>query len=271
MLKITHNAGFFSCCSIRLHQIIQYYNIYKMVPIKVDSSEQFKWYKCNENKCNESSNDITHQYFNKDNEEKYIILAQNKIIDFKHYYQFFNYQTIDYLSLRPFIVKYFSPSKDILSIISSLENKYKLLDNFENICVLFHRGNDKITETKIPSYEETFSKAESIIEKNPNIRFLIQSDETEFIKEALDKYPNSIVFNDEIRHIPKNNESTVDKCMNENNLLFSKYYLAITIIMSKCKYIICGSGNCSIWIMLYRRNANNIIQYLKGEWISSIQ
>ena len=38
--------------------------------------------------------------------------------------------------------------------------------------------------------------------------------------------------------------------------------------MSKCKYIICGSGNCSIWIMFYRENANNVFQNLNGEWLN---
>jgi len=49
------------------------------------------------------------------------------------------------------------------------------------------------------------------------------------------------------------------------NNKFSKYYLGITIIMSKCNYIICGFGNCSQWIMYYRRNNNNIIQNLEGK------
>jgi hypothetical protein len=62
--------------------------------------------------------------------------------------------------------------------------------------------------------------------------------------------------------------STVDKTMSNDIFTFSKYYLAITIIMSKCKYIICGSGNCSIWIMFYRENANNVFQNLNGEWLN---
>lgn len=73
-------------------------------------------------------------------------------------------------------------------------------------------------------------------------------------------FNNSIIFNDEIRHINKCN-NTVDKIMKDKNNEFSKYYLAITIIMSKCKYIICGSGNCLLWIMLYRNNSNNICQF----------
>ena len=63
---------------------------------------------------------------------------------------------------------------------------------------------------------------------------------------------------------------TVDITMSSTNNDFSKKYLAITIIMSKCKYIICGSGNCSIWIMFYRRNSNNVIQYLNGTFYNSM-
>ena len=138
----------------------------------------------------------------------------------------------------------------------------------DNICVLFYRGNDKITETKLCTYDEYLIYANLILNTNPNILFLIQSDETEFIEFMTKKFPhNSFYFKDEIRHITKC-ISTVDKLMKNTNYEFSKYYLAITIIMSKCKYIICGSGNCSIWIMLYRGNINNVYQNLKGKWLT---
>jgi hypothetical protein len=65
----------------------------------------------------------------------------------------------------------------------------------------------------------------------------------------------------------KKQNSTVDIKFKNTNHVFSKYYLAITIIMSKCNYIICGSGNCSLWIMLYRGNANNVCQFLNDKWV----
>ena len=55
--------------------------------------------------------------------------------------------------------------------------------------------------------------------------------------------------------------------MKHLNHTFSRYFLAIIIIMSKCKYIICGSGNCSLWIILYRGNVKNVWQHLKDKWI----
>ena len=147
--------------------------------------------------------------------------------------------------------------------MNDIEKKYNL--DYENICVLFYRGNDKNSETKICSYDEYIQYANEVLEKNPNIKFLIQIDETEFI-ETMTRFPNSFYFKDEIRHMNKCNK-TVDKVFKEQNNLYSKYYLGITILMSKCKYIICGSGNCSIWIMFYRGNCKNVYQYLKDRFI----
>ena len=42
------------------------------------------------------------------------------------------------------------------------------------------------------------------------------------------------------------------------------------VIISKCKYIICSSGNCSIWMMFYRGNNKNIIQHINGSWYNSV-
>jgi len=86
----------------------------------------------------------------------------------------------------------------------------------------------------------------------------------------LTNFPNnSFYFKDEIRHMKKC-DTTVDYVMRDNILDFSKKYLAITIIMSKCKFIICGSGNCSMWIALYRNNSEGIIQNLNGNWLNAI-
>lgn len=256
----THNAGFFSCCSVKLNDIIKYININSKNPNYVDSSHQYHWYKNINN-----DNDITYEYF--EHYENTDIYTYTENIVYNEYYQFTNYSELDYKNIIPVVKKYFSPSKNILNIIEKIEKKYEL--NYDNICVLFYRGNDKITETKLCNYEEYLEYANLIIKKNPDILFLIQSDETEFINFMREKFPkNSFYFKDEIRHMPKCC-STVDIVMKDKNYEFSKFYLAITIIMSKCKYVICGSGNCSIWIMFYRGNNNNVYQNLNNKWLIS--
>ena len=277
MIKTTHNAGFFSCCSVKLTDIINYFNTNKKIPNNVDSSEQFQWYKINK------TGDITFDYFehyNNNNNNNNIntdtdtdtdtkIIYKNNI-NFHYNHQFIDYSKLNYNDICPFIKKYFSPSNEINTIIKNMEEKYNITNNsINNICVLFYRGNDKNRETKICNYNEYIDKAEIILKTNPNIIFLIQSDETEFIDTFTKLYPtNSFYFKDEIRHMKKCDD-TVDIVMKNQNYLYSKYYLAITIIMSKCNYIICGSGNCSIWIMFYRGNNHNVYQNLNNQWISS--
>ena len=251
-----HNFGFFSCCSVKLDYIVKYLNLKLKIPDYVDSSQQFKWYK------NDQQKDITYEYFEHYNNITDITI--NYPINYKHIYQFIDYSKLDYANITPIIKKYFSPSINILNIIKNIEQKYNLV--YDNICVLFYRGNDKIKETILCSYNEYLEYADLIIKNNPDILFLIQSDETEFIEFMTIKFPNnSFYFKDEIRHMNKCN-STVDVLMKDMNFEFSKFFLAITIIMSKCKYIICGSGNCSIWIMLYRQHSNNVYQYLNNKW-----
>ena len=257
MIQITHNAGFFSCCSVRLSSIVDYINSHKSLPDVVDSSSQFEWYKKHD------SGDITYEYFEDYNNVHDI--SYDGDIEYHWSYQFTEYSKLNYEKLCPIVRKYFSPSLQIKNMIKFFEDKYNF--DYNNTCVLFYRGNDKNRETSLCSYDEYIIKADAILKNNPNIQFLIQSDETEFIETFTQRYPNnSFYFKDEIRHVNKCDD-IVDKIMPEKNYLFSKYFLSIIIIMSRCKFIVCGSGNCPIWIMLYRENFNNVIQNLNGKWI----
>ena len=136
---------------------------------------------------------------------------------------------------------------------------------------MFYRGNDKINETKLCPYEEVIEKAKKVNEKYPDIKFMIQSDETAFITTMMETFPNAFYCRDEIRHINKRNDTTVDYEFKSTTHEFSKKFLAITWIMSQCKYVVSGSsGNCLLWITYYRGHASDICQYLNGEWIDNI-
>ena len=254
ILKIKHNnSGFFSCCSVQLHTIVEFYNKYKTVPQTINTEEQFDWYRPG----------TTETYFTI--QDIQINFPYKKRIDYEHFHQYTDYMKLDYTGLVPFIKKYFTPSDEIQGIITDLESKYTL--DYKNTCVLFYRGNDKATETEVPKYEDYVKRGKVLLEKEPGLKFLVQSDETEFIDAMEAAFPmKCIVFRDEIRHISKS-LTTVDKVFKEDNFRFSKYYLAITIIMSRCNHVIFGSGNCSLWILLFRGNYRNIQQFLKTGWI----
>lgn len=254
-----HNYGFFSCCSVILTRIVEFIQLHKSLPDFLDTSIMFRWYKDQIH----ANTDLTFQYFMHYSQTNSIIPNTN--IQYHWEYQFEDYTKIDYNLICPIVQKYFTPSIEIQNIIRSMENKYKL--DYNKLCVLFYRGNDKNRETKICGYDEYVHYSNLVLAKHPDTIFLIQSDETEFIQYFSNLFPtNHIVFQDEIRHVKKCN-STVDILFRQSNLLFSKYYLAITIIMAKCNYIVCGSGNCSIWILFYRGNSKNLFQNLNGSWI----
>jgi hypothetical protein len=261
-VTVCHNHGFFSNCSIRLDCIINYYNLNNYeLPNIVDSSQSYIRYR-----EPGTERDFTFDCFEHYNNVSGVEITTKTKVDYIENYQYNNYKTLDYESIIPFVKKYFTPSLQIKKIISDIETKYAF-GSYDNICALFYRGNDKVTESPLCPYEDIIERAKNILIENPSIKFLIQSDETEFIERMRSEFPsNSFWFNDEIRHMNKQS-SSVDHVFSDKNHQFSKYYLAITNIMSKCKYVICGSsGNCSIWITFYRGGADNIIQYMKGTW-----
>lgn len=253
MLQIKQDLfqGFFSCCSTRLESIILYFNLKKKLPEEVDSSDQFKWYK-----PMYSTKDITYQYF----EKPIDLIIPYKDIQFTNGYQYHLYNSFPYIDYIPFIRKYFCPSQEVQQLIKDLEQKYNI--DYPNTCVLFYRGNDKATEIDLPSYDSLLEVAIQIKQQNPNVRFLVQSDETEFLQKMLE-LPNSFYFKDEIRHIPRQ-KATVDHIDINQNLKFSKLFLAITIIMAKSQYLVCNTGNCSMWICLYRGHTQNVFQLIRG-------
>ena len=76
----SHNAWFFSCCSVKLSDIVNYINNNFNIPTYIDSSAQFSWYKQSNTK------DITYEYFEHYDNIKNITI--NNPIKYHHDYQF---------------------------------------------------------------------------------------------------------------------------------------------------------------------------------------
>ena len=249
-LVVNHNAGFFSCYTIRLSNIISYFNTNKKCPQKVDSSKQFQDYKINKYE------DYTYEYIklNDSNIQYYNdINITNEDIEC----QFSNYKNLNFQIIKPFIDKYFLPSDNILKIVYELENKYNL--DYENLAVFYYRGTDKYIETNLCDYNTFIEKAAQIKNNNINIKFLIVSDEINLITLFKNKFSDTIVFNELLNNM-------------ERSFIHSQLMLASVLIMSKSKFIICTSGNVSLWIILFRGNNSNIHQYLsQKEYIYGVK
>lgn len=264
ILETAHNrtAGFFSNCSVRLEEIINFFNEKNELPEKVNSSKQFRNYK---EDVSDLKEDLSNWFFEEQNVQKNI----TKVF-FHRFFQYKKYKDIDFKSITPFVKSYFSPSIVIKNIIEILEKKY--LIDYKNTCSVYYRGNDKCIETGISGYEEFFNKTEQVSQQYPNIKFLIQTDELEFAAEFKRRFINSFFF-EELAMISHDVNSAVHHSLPRNKRKeHASYFLAAIIIMSKTKHLITYSGNCGLWAVLYRGNAENVHQYLKnkkhlGGWI----
>lgn len=258
MIRVTHNAGFFSCCTIRLLEIINYFNTHLTLPTTVDSSQQFELYKSNHRQ------DLTYKFFVDNADPKHIIYRKpvNALLSGKpdnvHYP---NYNNVDYAALAPFVNKYFSPAPAIKEKIAELENKYKL--DYDKTCLVYYRGNDKVLEVNCPDYGEIFLKAWQVKKDHPEVRFVVQSDEAEFIAYFLKRFPNSVVL-DEVAPIRKqviNPGMTLPPKLREK---FACDFLAIIYFLAKIKYIVTTTHNAAFWLCLFRGHSNGVYQYLKA-------
>lgn len=254
MIRVTHNCGFFSCLSVKLHHILDYFNREKKLPEIVDSSEQFIIYK----PLNSLSNDITYEFFKRvENEESNINYTKSIVYDWDN--QFKEYKNLIIDELSPFISNYFSPSDKILDVRDYLINKYSIEP--EKICAVYYRGSDKFQETQLDNYQTYIDKMREIT----GLTYLVQSDDQAFIDKVLECFKNVIIIKENITSYTKigiHNEQNGD-----TNYLMIHFFLATIHIMSKCKYFICSSSNCSVWTVYYRGNSENVIQNLNKKWI----
>ena len=242
MLKVTHNCGFFSCCSVKLHYIIEYFNKEKILPEEVDSSEQFRIYK----PLHILNDDITYHFFKKPDSTP---IQYTKNIDYTWNSQFEQFTNLDFESLKPFVDKYFSPSDNIERLSYFLKNKYNI--DYENCCGVYFRGTDKYKETKLPTIS-------SYIEKMKTIKkiFLVQSDDIHFINSIKIEFPNCIIIEENI--ISSTTNGIHNEVSSDINYYLIHYFFATLLILSKCSIVLCNTSNCSMWIALYRNSCNNI-------------
>ena len=257
----TFNAGFFSCCSVKLFNIIEFIKKEKKLPAYVDSSQQFELYK------KKSKDDVTYDFF--ENFSNISINCDNisiKKINFNPLMHIGNYSNIDYEPLIPLIKKYFSSSKMVNEKVNFLINKYKIEP--QNSIGVYYRGTDKSKETCIGSFDDFFMGVNKVLEQNPTKSIIIQSDSKNFIDFIKKKNLQNTIFISEnvcsSTNLGIHNEQTAIQNYGQMFNLFATF-----LILSKCKYIVCNSGNCSLWMMLYRGNNNNVLQYLNSKWFIS--
>lgn len=260
-LKITHNAGFFSCCSIALTETMIDFNINKSLA-EVDRTKQYSNYKT-DNKQN-----LIPLYFN-EGAQGIPYNGEVRLTTDKTYFQFSDYRLLCFDEVKPFLDKFFTPSQHVLDIVKMYEEKYQI--DYENTCGVFYRGNDKNRETTIAPYEEFIGKAINVEYSigrwgTNDFNFFVLPDETEFLEAFNAALPMAFTF-DELPHMRKKDSAMFFELPLNERAEYAAKFLAAVIVMSKCKHLITHSGNCGMWAVLYRGNTDNVHQWLTDRWI----
>ena len=157
---------------------------------------------------------------------------------------------------------------NIQNISNDLISKYNI--DINNCVSIYYRGTDKKKETKLGSFDSYYEKLNELIESKKNLDILIQTDTSDFLDYIRDKLKdnntNNIIIIEE-NSTSSNSFGIHNEKKRSENYEDMKTLFATFLIIAKSKYIICSSGNCSIWIMFFRENANNVYQYLNNKWL----
>lgn len=264
-LIVKHTAGFFSCCSVKLHMIVKFINSYKVFPQRVNGVDLFTLYKLPE----QENQDITHVFFEHPSE----IPTPISKINYIHEHQYIAYSQLDYKNLMPVMKTFFEPSAQIVEIVRQFENKYGI--DAENCIAVYYRGTDKISETQLDSFDRYYDKLTEVLNTNhddTNCKILLQSDSAQFFYYMKCKFRDSrhsanLVIIDEIAPTTSTTLGAHYERTGQRNHSDIKHLLAAVVLISKCKHVICSSGNVSTWMMLYRGNSANVHQNLNLAWL----
>lgn len=258
ILHTIHNAGFFSNCSIRLMDIVRFFNSKGKLPDEVDSSTQWLHYKG-------IPSDRPDTYYFTEQEAEGFGVVDTPYIDNCMAFQFNDYRAVKHDQLKPYLTKYFTPSSTVWNQVEVYKNKYKL--DYTQLCAVFYRGNDKVTEMKVASYDYFIDKAREVKAQHPAMKFLVQPDEKEFLEAFLQAFPNDTIYFTETPMLSKQISAVFFEQPLHKRMEYGKLFFAALLCLSKCHTIITHSGNCGLWTALYRGDSNNIHQIFEDRWL----
>ena len=262
-LVIQPYGGFFAGCTAKLISIVDFAILHNSFPKNIDGTSLFEKYKMPE----QINQDITHVFFKHPSDSPTTL----PLSQFTFGHQFVPYSQLEYKTMVPIVKTYFEPSAQIIALVNQLENKYGIDPG--NCIAVYYRGTDKIIETALDSFHSYYAQLKELLSHpdNHGCKILLQSDSAQFFDYMKDKFRDSthsanLVIIDEIA--PSSTTAGTHKERNrQTNHSDIKHLFAVVLIISKCKHIICSSGNVSQWMMLYRGNAVNVHQSLNLKWV----
>jgi hypothetical protein len=272
------SGGFFAQCRGVLISLIEHINNHKCFPKIMPNQNIFDKY----NPFVDVYNPMT--LFFKPSDKPYKLNQQSEFLIPGHPSQNFN-------DIQQIINHYFSPNDEIIKNKKFIIDKYKLKNSLSNFCAVYYRGTDKHKEAGYIDFSVFEKKVTEIANSNSNIKFILQTDDqlfhnhmVHFFKKKSYKYitfeENKLIAdNTKGFHLTQAAGETQSKHSNNpwgigfktklKNFEHIKLLLAIFLILSECKYLICSESCGSWWMEIVRNNCKNFYLYQNMSWLTS--
>jgi hypothetical protein len=232
---------------------MKYFNEHKMLPDEVDSSEQFAFYK------RHLSDDIVVEFI-QETQTKIKYIGEVGLSNMGGEVTFSDYKRIRFNDVAPFVSKYFKPSDKVQQIAAEYVRNYNI--DLPNTCAIFYRGNDKKRECDIIPYQAFIDKAQEVLNVNPNVRFMVLPDETEFLYAFNEAFPGKCFHFHESGHMSRKDSALFYELPPHLKTAHGRYFMAAVYLASKCSNLITHSGNGGFWAVLYRGSMNGVYQFI---------
>lgn len=227
-----------------------------ILPDKIDYSMGFKRFK------SDPERDIFPDFYriNPDQEvtPKNIILPdenrkQFEIYDFEYYNQV--------------VKRFFNPSGVVTDRWQMLTEKYDI-DPEKTVSVLY-RGTDKCTEVRLASPEAYLDVVKQILDQTPANRVLVQTDQTQVLDYFKSELGNMVVsFSETPSTSGKDAMNTVMENEGKDTMDWMQWFDAALRCVAECAYVVNHTGNCGLWMNLYRGNVDNVFQFNEAGQLS---
>jgi hypothetical protein len=249
-----HQSGFFSTCSVTLWHIAEVLERTGEMPRRIDFSRAFRWFRNAEQ--TRDACDMYPLFFRPGAVDATRGLTWLPRVRYHGLYRW-----IDYRRFGLVMERYFQPSEKARAFQSQWIARYGI-DPDKTIAVVY-RGTDKSTELALASPRAYVDQARKILERHPDFRILIQTDELSVRDLFVEEFGSRCFF---IDAMPVSRHGVVvheldDASLQRDRGEFGVMLVAVTELLSRAAFVVNHTGNLALWVCLWRGHSRGVVQF----------
>lgn len=253
-LFCSFQSGFFSTCSVTLWHIAEVLKRTGEMPRRIDFTQAFRWFR-NAEQTSEAS-DMYPLFFSPGAVDATRGLTWLPRVRYHGLYCWIDYQRFNLVMQR-----YFQPSDKARAFQSKWIARYGI-DLAKTIAVIY-RGTDKSTELALASPLAYVDRARTILERHPDFRILIQTDELAVRDLFAEEFGSRCFF---IEDMPVSRLGVVvheldDAALQRDRGEFGVMLVAVTELLSRAAFVVNHTGNLALWVCLWRGHSRGVVQF----------